>query len=336
MARTTCLLPLALMLVGLAGCESRPASSQPATKPAEGLVVAVIPKATNHEYWKSIHAGAVKAADELGVRIIWKGPAREDDRQAQIATVENLLNAGVNAIVLAPLDETALTAPVAAAKKAGVPVVIMDSPLRGQPGTDFVSLVATDNFVAGRQAAARMAELLEGKGKVLVLRYQQGSASTSRREDGFLDGLKAHPGIEVISSDQYAGATTEAAYAKAENLLARFGEFDGAFTACEPVAFGMLRALRDAGRAGKTKLVGFDTSAKLIEALTAGEIHGLVLQDAMGMGERAVRAAVDHFCGRPVEPTIDTGSWVATRENMNTPEIARLLNPPYAQYLGEE
>src|SRR3989440_5491680 len=170
------------------------------------LTIDVIPKGTSHEFWKSIHAGAIKAQRELStngaqVEVIWKGPLREDDREQQIQVVEGFISQGVDGIVLAPLDNRALVRPVEEAKSAGVPCVIIDSALDSNSITSFV---ATDNRKGGQLAADRLGQLLNGKGKVLLLRYQEGSASTQDREDGFISELKAKfPNIELVSSDQY-------------------------------------------------------------------------------------------------------------------------------------
>jgi ribose transport system substrate-binding protein len=298
------------------------------------LRIAVIPKGTLHEYWKSIHAGAIKAELEAkGVQITWKGPTKEDDREQQINVVESFVTGGVDGIVLAPLDDVALVKPVQDAMRSGIPVLIMDSGLRAEAGKDYVSYVATDNHAGGKLAARRMIELLGGKGRVLVLRYQYGSASTTQREDGFLEGLKAAPDITVVSSDRYGGPTIDTAQTEAENLLNRFPELDGIFCACEPMTFGTLRALVPTGRAGKVKLVGFDPSAKLIEAMTLGQVHGIVLQDPLHMGYLAVKTLAAHLRGEAVPARIDTGCEIATLENMNEPRIRELLSPPVERYL---
>jgi len=101
------------------------------TSPDTTLTIAVIPKGTAQVYWQSIHAGAERAAQELGVTIVWRGPLREDDRSAQISEVERFVTRGVSGIVLAPLDDSALVAPVADAARARIPVVIIDSALKG-------------------------------------------------------------------------------------------------------------------------------------------------------------------------------------------------------------
>src|SRR5688572_21380290 len=178
--------------------------------------IAVIPKGTTHEFWKSVHAGAEKAAQELGVKIIWKGALREDDREDQIKVVENFINMRVKGIVLAPLDNTALVPVVTDAINARIPVVAFDSGIKTD---DIASFVATDNYRGGKLAGDHLAKLLGDKGKVMMLRYAEGSASTAERERGFLEAIGAHTGIEVVSHNQYGGVTTESAFKISENLL---------------------------------------------------------------------------------------------------------------------
>jgi len=308
---------------------SEPGTPEAAQKPARKI--AVIPKGTTHEFWKSVHAGANKAGKELGVEIIWKGPVREDDRDEQIKVVESFVASGVSAIVLAPLDDTALVPAVTEAKQEGIPVVIIDSDIKWD---GRVSFVATDNYRGGELAAKWLAELIGKKGKVIVLRYQEGSASTREREAGFIDTMKkSFPEVELVSSNQYGGATTESAYKTSENLLVKHKQVDGVFCPNESTTFGMLRALQDGKRAGQVKLVGFDASTKLVEALEKDEIHGLILQNPFRMGEMGVRAAIDKLDGKATEARIDTGATIVTRETMSTPEIKALLSPDLAQWL---
>jgi len=302
--------------------------------------IAVIPKGTTHVFWKSIHAGAVKAEQELkqlGVEVIWKGPLKEDDREEQIKVVEGFITRGVSGIVLAPLDDVALLGPVKEAVNYGIPVVIIDSGLKSE---DYVSFVATDNYIGGRKGGERLAEILGGKGKVVLLRYQEGSASTANRERGFLDVLKEkYPDIEVVSSNQYAGVSTESALRTAENLLSRFrradgsSEIDGVFCATEPTTLGILRALQDTGYAGKITFIGFDSSKQMIAALRADELNGFVVQDPLKIGYLGVKTMVQHLRGEQVPRRIDTGSMLVTRQNLDTPQIHELLNPDLGKWL---
>lgn len=314
--RATSLTLAALLLFG---CECSDAGSSAAR------VIAVIPKGTTHVFWRSVHAGALTAGRDRGVEILWQGPVREDDRAAQIRVVEDMISRRVAAIVLAPLDDTALVPVASEAAREGIPVVIFDSDLDWD---GRVSFVATDNHAGGALAAERLGALLEGRGRVLMMRYQEGSASTAAREAGFLEAMAArYPDVELVSTNQYGGATTETAYTRAEGLLVRHPDVDGVFTPNESTTFGMLRALTDAGRAGAVRFVGFDANDGLVRALREGQVHGLVLQSPARMGDLAVRAAVDQLEGRAVERRIDTGATMVTRDNMDEPAIAALLAP---------
>jgi ribose transport system substrate-binding protein len=307
-------------------------NSAAADKP---LNIAVIPKGTSHEFWKSIHAGAIKAQQELEqkgqpVKIIWKGPLREDDREQQIQVVENFIAQRVDGMVLAPLDNRALVAPTERAIRARVPVVIIDSALKSQMPASYIS---TDNFKGGQLGAQHLSKILGGKGNVILLRYQVGSASTEEREAGFMDEIKKHPGIKVISQDQYAGATRDSAQKAAQNLFNRYKEVDGIFCPCEPVTIGVLNALKDIGKTASVKLVGFDSGTQSVEGLKNGSVNGLVVQNPLKMGYLGVMTMVDHIKGKRVPRRIDTGVTVATPENMNTAEITELIYPPYDKYL---
>jgi ribose transport system substrate-binding protein len=304
---------------------------------AESYTIAVIPKATSHEFWKSIHAGAVKAQQELQdkgakVEIIWQGPLREDNRDQQIQVVENFISRRVSGIVLAPTDAKALVSPVNTAARAKVPVVIIDSGLKSDK---YVSFVATDNHKGGVLAGEAMAKLLGGKGNVILLRYQTGSASTEEREAGFLEAIKKVPGIKVISSDQHGGATRELCYQAAQNILNRYGkEVNGVFGPCEPVANGIIMALRNAGKAGgAVKVVGFDAGGQTVEALKKGDVQAVIVQNPLRMGYLGVMTMFDHLQGKAVEKRIDTGVYVVTPDNMDTAEMKDLLYPPLEKYL---
>ncbi|MFH5803981.1 substrate-binding domain-containing protein [Alienimonas sp. DA493] len=344
-------LPSFALLLGLAvGCSSNDAGSDGSEAGAETVSVAVIPKGTTHEFWKSVHAGALQAAEDLStperrIEIQWKGSQEESDTAGQIRVVQNFLTRGVDGIVLAPNDSGGLVDAVADAAGEGVPVVIFDSgldPAAADAGAETVSFVATDNFIGGRKAAARLAEAManaEGDGQpgVILLRYKAGSESTEQREEGFLAELREnHPDVEILSADQYAGTTPEESLANATQVLQRFeSEFEnrpgGIFAVCEPNADGVHRALKELGLTEEVSFVAFDPNETLVAGLRDGSVDGIVLQDPVGMGDKAVRALVAHLDGEPVEDRIDTGVTVATPENVDDPAVAKLLNPPRAE-----
>jgi ribose transport system substrate-binding protein len=316
-------LVLAIVTLAMVSCSGKSGSSST-------ISIAVIPKGTSHIFWQSIRAGAERAGKELGVEIIWRGPLREDDRDSQVSEVEGFISRGVSGIVLAPLDETALQGPVADAKQRNIPVVIFDSGLKGN---DYVSFVATDNLKGGELGGDRLAEAMNGKGKVILLRYAEGHDSTAKREQGFLDALKKQGGIEVVSSNQYVGADVEGAYKRAEAILSSYKKpdgslgIDGIFTPNESSTFATLRVLQDNGWAGKVKFVGFDSSDNMVKGLRDGVLDGLVVQDPVKMGYLGVKTIVAHIKGQPIEKRIDTGVHVVTPANMNQPEMNQLLHP---------
>ena len=293
----------------------------------KGRTIAVIPKGTAHEFWLSVKAGAERAGKELNVNINWVGPEKEDDRGQEITIVENMVLKGVNGIVLAPLDRKALMAPVSKAQANTVPVVIIDS---GLDGNDWVSFVATDNYKAGQLGGQRSVELLGGKGSAIMLRYQENSASTEDREAGWLDEIKKHPDIKVLSQEQRSGATKESAQTASENLLDRFTkdgklECDLIFCPNESSAYGMLMALRGKRLAGKVKFVGFDASKALIIGLAKDEIHGLVIQNPEKMGYLGVKTMVEHLDGKKVPRRVDTGVKLITKDDLTKPETKALV-----------
>jgi len=317
-------------IIMLAGCgdggEKGDASGRGKT-----LTIAVIPKGATHEHWKSVHLGAQKAGSELGVDIIWEGPLKEDDREEQLQIYETLVARKVSAIAIAPIDDRVFVRPVREAKNIGIPTVVFDSALQD---TAHIAYVATDNYRGGVLGAERIGQLLGGKGTLIMMRYQEGSAATAEREAGFLKTIAAkYPDIEILSDNQYSGATTESAYRTSENLLNRFETFDAIWTPNESSTFGCLRALQDKGIAGKVVFVGFDTSTKLVDALRAGELQGLSLQNPFAMGYLSVKTIVAYLKGEPIERMVDTGVTMATPENMDDPEVHALLVHDFSRYM---
>jgi len=312
---------LALCVLCFAGCSGKSDSGP------KKLRIVVIPKGLTHDFWKSVHHGAARAAEEDGVEIYWEGPVQENDTDSQIKIVENAITKRYDGICLAPNEKSALIDVVDRAKARKIPTVIFDSGLDSPDS--IVSYVATDNTRGGMLGAQTLAKAMKEEGDVILLRYKVGSQSTLAREEGFLEELKKYPKIKVLSSEQYSGATRDSSLSECQTLLLQYGDqVDGMFAVAEPNGLGMLAALEEKHLDGKVKFVGFDPSPRLTEAMAAGKMHGCVLQDPDTMGYLAVKTLVKHLRGEKVEKVISTGEYVATPENMNTPETKRLLEPP--------
>jgi ribose transport system substrate-binding protein len=206
-----------------------------------------------------------------------------------------------------------------------IPVVIFDSGLRGEPGRDFVSFVATNNKKGGEMAGEELVKLLGGSGKVVLLRYNVGSASTDQREQGFMEVMKKNPGITMLVDNRYGGATVASAKDEAMKLVDKLKQADGVFCPNESSTLGMLGALRDNGLAGKIKFVGFDATPALVDALKKGDCQALVAQDPTRMGYLGVKTCVAHIKGEKVDALIDTGVRLLTQESLNDPETRKFL-----------
>lgn len=320
LARYLLLLSISLLVpaCGEAAADGGPTSSGDQPR------VVVIPKGTTHVFWQAVDAGAQDAAAKAGLDVMFKGPLQESDRAGQKQLMQQFIGEGVAGIALAPLDHKALVPDVARAKQKGIPVVIFDSALEGTAGEDFASFVATDNEASGALAAAEMARLVGDGGKVVVLRYQVGSASTTAREEGFLKAAR-DAGLEILVDNRHAGATVGEAKTAALNMADDLKQADGVFCPCEPVTNGMMLALDQLKMTGELKFVGFDVTEPLANALRGGKIHALVVQNPRRMGELAVEHLAQLIEGGSVAAIVDTGCVLATKQNMDEPEIARLL-----------
>jgi ribose transport system substrate-binding protein len=314
------------------GCNKPEPGGSGAGKPAGGktLRVAVIPKGTSHEFWKSVEKGARRADAELeDLDIVWKGPQGEGDANQQIQIVESFLADGYDGICLAPLDSRALETPVKQAIARKVPVVIFDSGL-ATADIAIASYVATNNFHGGQVAGEYMAKLLGGKGNIIMMPYAVGSESTEQRERGFLDAIGKHPDIKILSSDKHGGPNETKAVEVGENLVATFGDkIDAIFCSNESSTSGMLTVLRrdSRGLAKKIRLIGFDGSANIVKGMTDGIVRGVVLQDPVKIGYESVKALHAALKGTPPAKRIDTGETLATPENMNEHSVHQLLFP---------
>ncbi len=292
--------------------------------------IAVIPKGQTHIFWQSVHAGAVKAGQEMGVDILWNGPAVENDLTGQIGIVENFISQHVDGIALAPAHGEALVPIVEQAATANVPVSIFDSGIK----TDkYISYVSTDNYKGGAMAAERMAEILPKGGKIGIVATAPGGVSTVERENGFKETLAKKAPNLVIVAMQYGMSDRAKSLAVAEDILTANPDIAGIFCSNESASIGASQAAKSHNLAGKVKIVGFDSSPTLVEDIQAGNIDSLVVQDPIKMGYTVVQTLVDHLHGKTPPKRIDTGATLVTAANLKDPAVQELLNPPIQKYL---
>ncbi len=294
-------------------------------------VIGVVPKGASHLFWQTIHAGSLMAAEEFDFDVSWNAPQLEVDSSRQIQIVENLISRRVDGIVLAPVDDEALVAPVERAAAQGIPVAIFDSAIN----TDqIISFVATDNYQAGVMAGQRMGEILGGQGKVGIIGFMPGSASTVKREDGFLEALKQFPGIEMVGL-RYNMSDRAKAMAETENLMTAHPDLAGLFADNESSTDGTVRAVKQRGMTDQVKIVGFDSSEELINELKAGAMDSIVVQDPFRMGYECTKAMANHIGGQEVARELDSGSYLVTRDNVDDPEIQKVVFPEIESWLSK-
>jgi len=309
------------------GCSS---SDEAGNASSDKIIIAGIPKSTGGDFWETVESGAVEAAKELDIELKWEGTVTETEIAEQTKIIENMINLGVDAIALAPLNNQAQRKPVQIAVDNDIPVVIFDSSIDGNAHSSFV---ATDNNLGGSLGADYMAEQLNGKGRVMVLRFVQGTASTTKRSEGFIETAKKK-GLEIVADPFSESGTLEGSKSVAANTLERFIEngkleLDGIFAANLTSTLGVASALDDlkaSGIAADVAFVGFDSSKKLVQELQADKIDALVVQNPKRMGYLAIKTAYAAAKGEKLEPLVDTGVQVVTTERLeNEAEIRALV-----------
>ncbi|NOZ60689.1 MAG: ABC transporter substrate-binding protein [Calditrichaeota bacterium] len=304
---------ISVILVFITQC-----SNQSKTKRYQILVS---PKGLVHSFWVTVKTGADSAGKKFNADVIWKGPTQETDIAGQISIVEDYVNKGVDAIVIAACDAQGMIPVLKKAVDRKIPVITIDSGI----DADFpISFIATDNIAAAEKAAEKLAELMDFKGKVACIPFVPGAATSTMREQGFVNKIKTYPDIKLLPI-RYSQSEVALAMAVTEDILTAHPDIKGIFAANEAGTIGVIQALKTKNKIGQVKVVGFDAASNEVEALKKGEIDALIVQDPFKMGYEGVKAAVNFLKGEPVEKRIDTGVYVVTRDNLSDPKISRLL-----------
>ncbi len=335
-------LPLALIAlgVGLSACKSEQQPEGPPPLPGgaqvkgdvektreagAGKKIAVVPKGTAHSFWKAVEAGAKAAGKEFGCEILWKGPETETQVDRQIEIIRNFVTQKVDAIVMAACDASALVPELKKAKEAGITIVTIDSGIDDE--TIPVSFVATDNVAAAKQAGELLAKAIGEKGKVGLIPFDPSAQSSQDRENGFKEGIKKYTNVK-LEAVLYSKSDPTEAVKVTENMLNATPDIVGIFAANEPAGVGAAQVIKERGLSGKVRLVAFDGSEPEVKALRDGIIDALVVQDPFKMGYQGVECAIKAMAGQKPAARMPTDAVVVTRDNVDSPEIQKVLNPP--------
>jgi ribose transport system substrate-binding protein len=311
-----CLL-VGLLAVGLliSGCANSSAGNKG--------TIAVIVKSTQHEFWQAVKKGAEDAGKKEGYEVQFKGASTETAVGEQVNIVEDAINQQVSSIVLAASDTQALVPSIQRATQSGIPVITIDSGVKSDLPK---SHVATDNRAAAGIAAEKMAQLIHQEGKVAIVNFVAGAASAVDREEGFKSVISKYPNIHIINTF-YSDGDQDKAYSIALDILNSNPDIKGIFCANEGAAVGVAKAIKSAGKAGKVTVIGFDSSKDEISFIKNGVMNGTVVQNPYQIGYQGVELAVKVINKKPVEKRIDTGATYVDKNNINNPEIEKLVNP---------
>src|SRR5918999_6132756 len=289
--------------------------------------LAVVPKAIGFDFWEQVRLGAQCAAQKAQgqVDVQWDGVTAETDVNGQVNLLQNFIQQGVDGLVYAATDAKVLYQVTKSAKQQNVTVVNIDSGTDPQP--EDVPVFATDNIAAAKRVPDLLAkELGEGGGKIAFIPFQQGTVTNELREEGFKEGLKQHPELELVA-EQSSQSNQNIALQVPEDLLTANPDLDAIFAANEPGVLGAAEAVRKAGKAGEVVIVGWDASPEEIQGVRDGVISALVVQNPFRMGYDGVNAAVKIVREGATVESQDTGATIVTRDNLEDPEVQSVLNP---------
>lgn len=291
---------------------------------AKELNLPVVSKGFQHEFWQTVKIGTEAAAKELGDKTSYVGPADETQIAEQIQLVENAMAKKPDGLLLAALDANALAPLVETANSRGIKVVTFDS---GVNSSIPVSFVATNNRKAGAEAADALAAQVNNKGKVGVIAHVAGTSSAIERSEGFIARMKEkYPDIQVLPV-QYSDGDPQKAMDKTIDMIQANPDLAGIYGTNEGSTLGVANAIDSQNMKGKVKVIGFDSTEAIIHFLNSGVIQGFVVQDAYQIGYQGIKALNAAITGQPVAKEIDIPVKFVNAQNINTPEIEKLLHP---------
>ena len=286
------------------------------------LYIPVISKGFQHQFWLAVKAGAEQAAKDLDVTITFEGPENESMVDKQMDMLQVAIDKNPAAICFAAVDSKAAIPLLQQAKEKGIPVIGFDS---GVDSDIPLSTAATDNVAAAALAADKMVELIGGAGQVAIIAHDQTSRTGIDRVKGFTDRVaEKYPNVTIVAT-QYGGGDQLKSTDLAKAIIQGNPELKGFFGANEGSIIGVLNAVKELGMKGKLVVIGYDSGQQQIEAIRSGLEAGAITQDPIGIGYKAVEAAVKAVKGETLPKFIDTGFHWYDNTNIDDPVIAALL-----------
>jgi ribose transport system substrate-binding protein len=318
-ALATC---LALLAIPVAGCGDDDDGG--GGEGAEGAKITLVQGIKGDEFYITMGCGAQEAARKAGVDLEITGPD-EFAADAQIPVLNGVAAQSPDAILIAPTDTKALFAPIQQAAETGAKIILVDTTLENPDVAE--SQIASDNLLGGRMAAEALIELIGGEGKVMVENVNPGISTTDQRQQGFEEAIEGEPGIEYVGT-QFHDDQPEKAASQVKAQLAKDPDLTGIFATNIFGSEGAANGLREAGKLGDVKLVGFDAGPAQVEQLEEGLVQALIAQKPADIGRQGVEQAVNAIEGRPVKEEITTGYVTVRKNQLDDPKIQDALYKP--------
>ena len=296
-------------------------SSYQSSKKPDKIVLVSKSIQSEYVFWETIRMGAQLAAKEEEIPFEYVGPLEEKDVDKQVEIMNSKIEEGADIILLAAADKERLALSVENAKKKGITLVSVDSSVVGQ-----TEIVATDNVAAAQELTHYLLESINNEGEVIMLNFVQGASTANEREQGYDLVMAGQDKVNQLPT-VYTEGTTESAYKKAKEIIKQYPNLKGIVGANQYMTEGICLAIEELGLSKKIKVVGFDSSNVIIEALEKGIIEAILVQKPFNMGYLGVKVAVDLFDGKKVEQDTDTGYKLITADTLYDTENQKLLYP---------
>ncbi|HLK65646.1 MAG TPA: sugar ABC transporter substrate-binding protein [Bryobacteraceae bacterium] len=274
--------------------------------------ITLVAKALDSEWWQRVRSGAEAAANENpGVRLAVLAPEREVNIDQQVSILEDQITKKVSAMAVAPTGTAELLPVLERAHRASIPIVIFDTDINWP---SKLAYVGSDNRHAGNLAGQYIAKLLNGKGKVAVIRGILGVATHEDRLAGFQEAIHAAPGIECVAV-QPANSERTLGMTVMENMITRYPDLQAVFATNDQMALGAVEAVAARNLANQIAIVGVDATREAVHAVEAGRLAADVAMYPEALGRKSVEAAIKAARGEPVDKRIDVGEGLVTKEN---------------------
>jgi ABC-type sugar transport system, periplasmic component len=280
------------------------------TEPEGGYKIAVLVKDSVTPFWKYFNDGAKRVGAEVGAEILEFAPLQTQNLEEQVRQVEDAIQQGVDAIVIAPIDSEGIVPAIEKANDAGIPVITSNSKAAGGQIETFIGV---DNYEAAKTLAQYMMDELGGKGNVVIIEGNPAGQTSQDRVAGFTEIIEQYPDVELLVS-QPAMFNRDQAMTVMENIIQSNDQIDAVMALNDEMALGAHQALQDAGVSG-VLITGFDGALEGLEAIQEGVLYASLNQAPHDQGGEAVRAAVAILKGNRVEEWIKVGGNVCDSAN---------------------